>query len=475
MTPTPAPDAPNVLVFLTDQQRWDSTGLHGNPLGLTPTLDALAARGVAVDHSYTNQPVCAPSRASLQTGQYPTTTGVFRNGIPLPADAATLAHDFRAAGYHTGYIGKWHLAEDDCAGPVPEERRGGYEHWLAANLLEFTSDAYETTLYDGDGRPHTYGGYRADALGDAAAGFLTRDRDRARPFFLFLSLLEPHHQNSRDDYPAPEGYRERYTGADGTGASWTPPDLAALDGNWPRQLAGYHGMVRRVDEVLERVLGALEADGTLENTVVLFTSDHGCHFRTRNDEYKRSLHDASLRVPTVLCGPCLPAGVRLPHLVGHVDLPPTLLEAAGLPVPERMQGRSLLGPLRGETGRAEAQAESRPSDVLVQISESEVGRALRGRRWKYGAVAPDADPWHDARADRYVDAYLYDLAADPHELTNLVAGRGEGTDPAYAGTLRELRARLADRIEASGEPRPRIEPADRKARTDPPTGAVRRP
>jgi arylsulfatase A-like enzyme len=441
---TNGPSRPNVLVFFTDQQRWDTTGLHGNPLGLTPVLDSLARRGVSVDHSYTCQPVCAPSRASMQTGRYPTTTGVFRNGIPLPSDIPTLARHFRAAGYDTGYIGKWHLAGDAHTGPVPEALRGGYDHWLASNLLEFTSDAYETTLYDGDGKPHTFGGYRADALGAAAVDWVTQER--GRPFFLFLSFLEPHHQNSRDDYPAPHGYAARYDGA------WTPADLTALGGgNAPENLAGYCGMVRRLDEVLGRVLDALERHRLLENTVVLFTSDHGCHFKTRNSEYKRSLHDASIRVPTVLHGPGLTGGVRLPHLVSHVDLPPTLLAAAGLPVPDGMQGRPLL-PLPELPGGG---GESVPwqQDVLVQISESELGRALRTRRWKYGVVAPGADPWHDAYADRYVERYLYDLASDPHELTNLAR------DPAYAEARAGLRERLADRIAASGEPRPVITPA----------------
>ncbi|WP_432251496.1 sulfatase-like hydrolase/transferase [Streptomyces sp. HNM1019] len=427
---------PNVLVFFTDQQRWDTTGLHGNPMGLTPTLDSLASDGVSVDHSFTCQPVCAPSRASLQTGQYPTTTGVFRNGLTLPRDAPTLARAFGEAGYDTGYIGKWHLAGDHTSGPVPEEDRAGYDYWLAANLLEFTSDAYETTLYDNDGAPHDFDGYRADALGSAAIDFIDRDRDN--PFYLFLSFLEPHHQNSRDDYPAPAGYSDRYEGP------WVPSDLSALGGgNWAEHLPGYYGMVRRLDEVLARIVDALKTRGELDNTVILFTSDHGCHFKTRNDEYKRSVHDASLRVPTVLRGPGLGSGVRLPELVSHVDLPPTLLEAAGVPVPAQMQGRSLVPLLRG-------QDDAWPQEVLVQVSESEVGRALRTHRWKYGVTAPSQDAWDDARAEEYQDAYLYDLRADPDELTNLVGV------PALQPVLEGLRKRLIARIVASGEPRPII-------------------
>ena len=114
----------NVVVFFTDQQRWDTSGLHGNPLELMPNFDRMAQGGTHVANSFTCQPVCGPSRACLQTGLYATATGCYRNGISLPSDAKTLAHHFRAAGYHTGYIGKWHLA--DGIKPVPESKRGGY-------------------------------------------------------------------------------------------------------------------------------------------------------------------------------------------------------------------------------------------------------------------------------------------------------------------------------------------------------------
>ncbi|WP_218577999.1 sulfatase-like hydrolase/transferase [Phytohabitans rumicis] len=220
----------NVLVFLSDQQRFDSVGAYGNPLDLTPELDRAAAGGMLVSHAFTPQPVCAPARAMLQTGQYQNRTGVYRNGIPLPPDVPTLAHHFTAAGYQTGYIGKWHLAGTDSA-PVPPHLRGGYDYWLAADVVEFISDAYDARLYDGDGAEVRLPGYRADAYVDAAIRWLAQPRQA--PFFLFLSLIEPHHQNTRDDYPAPAGYADRYADR------WTPPDLAALGGSTSEHLAGY--------------------------------------------------------------------------------------------------------------------------------------------------------------------------------------------------------------------------------------------
>jgi arylsulfatase A-like enzyme len=322
-----------VIVFFTDQQRWDSAGVHGNPLELTPNFDRMSRLGTHVYHSFTCQPVCGPARSCLQTGLYATRTGCFRNGIPLPPDARTLAHHFREAGYQTGYIGKWHLAAEE---PVTQAKRGGYEYWLAANALESTSDAYRALVYDNENQPVLLPGYRVDALTDAAIRFIDRRKDQ--PFYLFLSFLEPHHQNHRDDYPAPEGYQERYLGR------WIPPDLAALGGSTHQHLAGYWGMVKRLDEALGRLLDALTSLSLREKTVVLFTSDHACHFKTRNAEYKRSCHESSIRVPTALQGPGFDGGGQIRPLVSLIDLPPTLLDAAGLPVPEGMQGAGPLDP-----------------------------------------------------------------------------------------------------------------------------------
>ncbi len=428
-------DRPNIIVFFTDQQRWDTAGVHGNPLDLMPNFDRMAQRGTHTFNAFTCQPVCGPARSCLQTGLYATTTGCFRNGIPLPSGAQTLAHHFREAGYMTGYIGKWHLAAEE---PVPESKRGGYEYWLASNVLEFTSDAYRTVMYNNENQPVRLPGYRVDALTDAAIRYIDTHQDR--PFYLFLSFLEPHHQNHLDDYPPPDGYRERYMG------KWVPPDLAALGGSTHQHLAGYYGMVKRLDEAFGRLLDALVSLDLRDNTVVLFTSDHGCHFKTRNGEYKRSCHESSIRVPTALQGPGFDGGGRMQSLVSLIDLPPTLLDAAGLSVPAEMQGRSILPLTKGET-------EGWPDEVFIQISESQVGRAVRTQRWKYGVTAPEKHGGRDAASDRYVEEYLYDLQADSYELANLM---GLESHREVAAVMRE---RLTRRMVEAGESEPTIEPA----------------
>lgn len=424
---------PNVIVFFTDQQRWDTTGIHGNPHGLTPNFDRMAIEGTHVANSFTCQPVCGPARSCLQSGQYATTTGCYRNGIALPTETKTMAHYFRDAGYKTGYIGKWHLADHD---PVPLEQRGGYEYWLAANTLEMTSDAYDTVVFNEDEQRVKLPGYRVDALTDAGIRYV--DEHQNEPFFLFMSFLEPHHQNHRDDYPAPDGYAQQYI------SKWIPTDLAALGGTTHQHLSGYYGMVKRLDEALGRLIDALKSLDLLDNTIILFTSDHGCHFKTRNSEYKRSCHESSIRVPTALRGPGFDGGGHVRELVSLIDLPPTLLDAAGIPVPKEMQGKSILPLLTGK-------CQDWSGEVLIQISESQVGRAIRTKRWKYSVVAPHKDGWKDSDSNRYVEECLYDLQADPYELSNLVDHQS------HQEVKEILKKRLIRKMVEAGEEKPIIE------------------
>ena len=437
MASTGASDRPNVLVFFTDQQRWDTAGCYGSPMDLTPNLDRMAAGGARFDQACTCQPVCGPARASLQTGRYALDTTVYRNGLALPETETTLAGWFKQAGYRVGYIGKWHLGGGTAEVPAP--RRGGYrDYWLGSDVLEFTSHPYEGRLFDEDDRPVEFTGYRTDFLTGKAAEFISARGDE--PFFLMVSYIEPHFQNDMKRFVAPDGYAQRYANCH------VPPDLLAARGDWMSELPDYYGMCARLDENLGQLLAHLDAEGISERTIVLFLSDHGCHFRTRNAEYKRSCHESSIRVPMVFRGPGFDRRLVVPEPVSLVDVPPTLLDAAGLPVPDSMQGRSM-------TGLLDRRNQDWPEEVFLQISESHVGRAVRTRRWKYCVHAPDLDGCDVPASDRYVEHHLYDLAADPAELVNL-AGRTQ-----YRDVADRLRQRLIARMVAAGEPEPTIEPA----------------
>lgn len=424
---------PNVIVFLTDQQRHDTIGAYGNPLYLTPNLNAYAKRGTLCEHAFSPQPVCGPARSCIQTGKYATQTGCFHNGVPLNnRPNRSLAQCFGEAGYHTAYIGKWHLAEN---GIVGQEERAGYQYWLASNLLEFSSDAYDLVMYDNDNQPVKVPGYRVDGVVDRAIRYI--DDHQKEPFFLFVSILEPHCQNCSYSYAAPAYIGQDYQ------SRWMPPDLAALGGTAHADMSEYLSMVKRIDEAYGRMMDALRSLGLLDNTVVLFTSDHGEHFMTRNTTNKMSPHEASIHVPMVFHGPGFEGGRRLGEMISLVDIMPTLLTAAGIPIPQEVAGQPIQKLLGNEK-------ETWRDAAFIQVSETQVGRAIRTEKWKYAVAAPGANPFRDSGSDTYQEMELYDLEHDPYELRNLIGY--EGYEPIRA----MLRQKLIDFMVEVGEEEPKI-------------------
>ena len=438
---------PNIVFVFSDQQRWDTVGCYGQELNVTPNLDRMAAEGVRFENAFTCQPVCGPTRACLQTGKYATEVDCHTNHRMLPLDEKTIAHYLSETGYEVGYIGKWHLASFGPSDgkdtfrtrPVPPERRGGYkDFWLASDVLEFTSHSYDGYMFDGDMNKRAFpeGRYRVDAHTDWVLEYL-RTRNGEKPFFLFVSYIEPHHQNDHGHYEGPHGSKERFKDF------VVPGDLAGTDGDWREEFPDYLGCIHSLDTNLGRIRDELERLGRTEDTLVLYTSDHGSHFCTRNSEYKRSCHDGCIRVPMIASGPGFSGGKVVDELVSLIDLPPTILNAGGVEMPTYMRGRPL-------QALAEGDATDWPEEVFLQISESQVGRAIRTKRWKYSVTAPDKDGVADSESDSYVEDFLYDLENDPHERNNLVK-----SEPHVA--IRErLSEILKNRMLQAGEQEPVI-------------------
>ena len=445
----------NIIFYFTDQQRWDTCGCFGQPLDITPNLDALARDGVKFDNAFSPQPVCGPCRALFQTGKYPTETGCFRNNIMLPAGVKTLGQYIEEAGYETAYIGKWHLASDGelekpptidhTVTAIPQELRGGYTgFWRTADVLEFTSHGYDGFVFDENNRRIDFKGYRADCINDMALEFLDGYTGE-KPFFMTISQIEPHHQNDRKHYEGPEGSKERFRDF------ILPEDLKALGGNAAEEYPDYLGQCASLDENLGRLVAKLKEKGLYENTVILFASDHGSHFLTRNrddhlngyDDYKRSCHDACLHVPLVIAGGPYRGGRAVEELVSTASLPKTILALAGVDVGDAMIGENLLDVV-------EKKADNRPNEIFAQISESRVGRCIRTARYTYSVYAPGVNGGAAAASDLYADDFLYDMEQDPHQLNNVVA------DPAYAQVKAALRERLLDWIWRAEGTRPVI-------------------
>ena len=442
------PSRPNVILFFTDQQRWDSVGAYGaSPLGLTPNLDALAARGTLFEHAFTCQPVCAPARACLQTGHWATQNGVWRNQIALDATQRTLGHWFRDAGYRTGYIGKWHLGPADPGNDydcnVPPEYRTGYDDWLASDILEFTSRPYGGTMFDGDGQPVDFSGYRVDALTDAAISRIEgyAQSSETRPFFLTVSFIAPH-----PPLVPPAPYMERYLRADlpdpvigdwacppeggglGLGQSSSRVDLRGEALRAAR--AGYYGLINHVDDQLNRLLNPVNGIDrqTDNNTIVLLTSDHGemlgDHFLWR----KSVPYEPSARIPFLVRAPerlGLESGAVVDEPTCLEDLMPTVLEMAGVDVPDTVEGRSVLPLLRAEqtTWRPHLHLEHAPMHhTLTDGREKYIWFAGDGREQVFDLVE-DADERRDL-ADSAEHAER--LGSWRLRLIEELAGRPEG-------------------------------------------------
>lgn len=392
---------PNIVFYFSDQQRADSCGCYGQKLPVTPNLDKMAKEGTLFEYAFSCQPVCGPMRACLQSGKYATQVGCYRNNISLPTDTNTIAKILAKNGYDTAYIGKWHLASDRNNNlktkPIPVEKRGGYRYWRASDVLEFTSHGYDGYVYDENNNKLNFKGVRSDRINDYALEYLSK-REKDKPFFMFISQLEPHHQNDRLRYEAPKGSKKQFKNYE------VPGDLKGTLGDWRMHMPSYLACCNRVDMNFGKLIQALKDEGIYDNTIITYTSDHGCHFRTRNSEYKRSCHENSIRVPLVITGGPFTNGGKVEDLVSLIDLPKTILELAGADIPSDFMGESLTN-LKGH------------EHIFVQISESQIGRAVRTRKWKYSVTAKNADKGF---ADEYTEDFLYDLENDPHERNNLI-------------------------------------------------------
>lgn len=436
-------------MICADQFRADFVGAsHHNPSVRTPHIDALAKRGVNFRQCATNQPLCSPSRASFLTGQYATETAVWKLGLELDHSLPTIATEFRKHGYSTNFIGKWHVSQTDFAdgkkqlGWIPPgPSRGGFDDlWEGANVLELVSHPYEGNYWDNQGNNIGYKNeYRVDFLAKRAVQLIEKQHDK--PWFLFLSQLEPHQQNDVDNFIPPTRYEDTYIDP------FIPQDLRNLPGNWRSRMPGYYGCVQAIDDCVGTLVAALDRTKQLDNTVILFFSDHGCTFRTRLGEYKRSPHESSIRVPFVIAGPGFDQATVIDELISLLDLSPTLLDAAGIAPPAQMRGRPLKSLLQDPKARA-----AWDSTAYFQISQSICGRGIRTPDWCYCVFDPTVPNGNAASSEHYQDFALYSIGGDPAQMVNLV-GR-----PEYRHIADQLRDELQKRIVAAGEPAVTITP-----------------
>ena len=415
---------PNILFLMPDQHRYHAVGCLGNTDVKTPHLDRLASEGVILDHVFANTPVCCPARSILLTGQYCHRNGMVANDLRLREGSVSFPQSLRDAGYRTGFVGKWHLdggpREPGFVPPGP--RRQGFEFWAAHQC---SHRHFDNHYFRDTNQPIKLGKFEAEGWADLAVEFLGQTKSDPRPFYLTVQWGPPH-----DPYKAPERYSQAY-----------PPEQLAMRANYtpgehvpaPKDIAEYYGMVTALDDQVGRLMAKLDELGLRENTIVLYSSDHGDMLGSQGERLKRKPWEESIHVPGFLRWPGkVRPNTRSDVFFTHVDFAPTLLGMAGVPLPKAMQGRDLSGPIVQRKGRG-------PDSAFFQIFGPFAGDGTHGG-WRGVRTATHMYA-------RYVDRpwVLYDLQKDPFQQTNL-AGK-----PEAAATQARLEKRLVQWMKETGD------------------------
>jgi arylsulfatase A-like enzyme len=424
------PARPNILFVFADQWRASATGYAGDPNVRTPNLDKLEAASVDFTHAVSGCPVCTPFRASLMTGQRPTTHGLFLNDAHLSDDAVTIGKTLAAAGYDTGFIGKWHINGRGRLSYIPPENRQGFSYWKA---MECTHE-YNHSLYFTDENPNVqvWPGYDAAAQADDARGYIRDHSRKDKPFALFLAWGPPHNPYGT----APPEFRNLYEPAR---IQLRPNVPLGVAQHTREELAGYYAHCSALDRSLGDLRQALADLGIENDTIVVFTADHGDMLGSHGMERKQKPWDEALRVPMIWHYPAAlgPSGKRIDALINSEDLMPTLLGLCRIVIPKSVEGLDYSAFMRGA-------AENPNPDNAALIScvapfgewgRSAGGREFRGlRTGRYTYVRDLKGPW-----------LLYDDQTDPYQEKNLVG------EPEAADTQAKLDALLTRRLKAAGD------------------------
>ncbi len=417
----------NIVFVLADQWRASATGYAGNPDVKTPHLDRLAKQSLRFRNAVSVCPVCTPYRAALMTGRYPTSTGMFLNDAHLPDEELCMAEIFRAAGYDTAYIGKWHLDGHGRDAYIPPERRQGWDYWKGA---ECDHDYNHSHYYTGTSSVRCFWeGYDAFAQTKNAQQFLRQRADQARPFMLFLAFGTPHFPHGT----APPEFLAMY-----------PPDQLQLPPNVPaafqdaarKEAQGYYAHCTALDQCLGDLLATLRETGLEANTIFVFTSDHGEMLGSHGVPplQKQVAWGEAALVPFLLrCPGCAGnEGRTVDTPLTTPDILPTLLGLAGLDVPRTVEGEDL-SPLLREQREANDRAAlyMGVAPFLPKEFASEY-RALRTGQYTY--VRGLQGPW-----------MLFDDQHDPYQMNNLVEDR------VHATLVQELDDRLQQQLKRIGD------------------------
>ncbi len=448
-----SPPRPNIVFILLDDLRWDDLACTGHPFVQTPHIDRLAREGALFRNAFATTPLCSPSRASFLTGRYPHAHGVLDN-----VDRSALSHELvtwprllHDAGYETGYVGKWHMGNDDT-------RRPGFDYWVSVK----GQGTYTDPELNDDGNVARVPGYVTDIFNERAVGFLKRQR--TKPFLLYVAHKAVHpdlvqyadgrlSDPSAGTFVPAARHRDLYAGnpiprrpnvgdrLEGKPALRRPidglPPLGAETGTSDEQIRNRLRVLMAVEEGVGQIVAALEQSGKLDDTLVILTSDHGYFYGEHGLSVERRLaYEESIRIPLLMRYPRLiRPGIEPGPIVLSLDVAPTLLELGGAPLPTGLHGRSLVPLLAGRPWlpRTSFLIEYfSATDIVFPRMRRMAYQAVRTERWKYIHYTELKD----------MDE-LYDLEADPFELRNLVP------EPSAQRALEQMRAELVRLVKES--------------------------
>jgi arylsulfatase A-like enzyme len=446
---------PNFVFVFADQLRASELSCYGGENIQTPNIDSLAAGGVRFTNALSTYPVCSPYRAMLMTGSYPMRNGMVCNDHYLKPSVPSFAEAFNDAGYHTGYIGKWHIDGWGRLEYIPQERRLGFQHWQA---IECTHDYFKSQYYADDrDRPRFWDGYDAEAQTQAACKYIS-ERDEHHPFSLFLSWGPPH-----DPYVAPQKYIDQVRSkgvklrpnvydrseADKLAKSnrikapssyahirdeilqWLSDEKTIYDST-----VGYLAAILALDEYVGKLVETLKSEGVFDNTIFVFTSDHGDVLGSHGFYGKCTPFEEAISIPFIVRYPqSVSAAKTTDELFTPVDIMPTMLGLAGVHCPE-VDGIDMSEALTGSGGGYR--------DAALLMNMTHLCNT---------SLANGTDTWRGVRTDRYTYAryedrtpwLLYDNREDPYQLTNLA------DDPDYTRLREKLDTQLDNLLIEAGD------------------------
>lgn len=408
----------NIVYILTDQWRSSAFGYTGNPDVKTPNLDKFSKEAVNFSNAVSVTPVCTPHRAALMTGSYPSTTGMFLNDLYLPDEELCMAEIFKSEGYSTGYLGKWHLDGHGRINNVAPKRRQGFDYWKA---LECSHDYNKMPYYANENPEIKYwDDFSSFSMAEDANNYIAEHADDENPFLLFVSIATPHFPH----HQAPQEFKNLYRAEE----LKLPPNVPEdSDGSIRKELQGYYAQCTASDEAIGRILNKLKESNLWDNTIVVFSADHGEMMGSHGVRpfTKQLAWDESIRVPFLIRYPSIGKnkGAVVNAPINTPDILPSLLGLTNIEIPDKVEGEDLSGLIKFPNPDVDRTALVMNICPFTREYKYPEYRAIRTKQYTYARILNGVSKF-------------FDNEKDPYQMNNLA------NEPEFASLQQELDKKL---------------------------------